>query len=132
MSKKLSEDLFVEKLESIIRLLKTKFPVDDDIATIKNKIKAAKSVSAELILMSDVGSGMLPYKQQILSGDINFFMSKDNIDMNTIKKSYNCSDEQINQTYDKIKRFYSQLSAEEQKYILTKSQEMLILYESKR
>lgn len=61
---------FVSDIQSI-------FPEDVDILTAKNALIAIRKANPKLIVKIWVKYVVVPYKAQIDSGDINFFISKD-------------------------------------------------------
>jgi hypothetical protein len=61
---------FVSDIQSI-------FPEDVDILTAKNALIAIRKANPKLIVKIWVKYVVMPYKAQIDSGDINFFISKD-------------------------------------------------------
>lgn len=69
--------VFNDHFSDFINDIQSVFPEDPDILTAKNALIAIRKTNPKLLVRIWVKYVVTPYKQQINSGDINFFITKD-------------------------------------------------------
>jgi hypothetical protein len=94
---------FVNDIQSV-------FPQDADILTAKNALLAIRKANPKLLVRVWIKYVVTPYKTQIESGDINFFISKDY----TTDLSRNDNSEKIIEAIDRLRNPIKQMTAENQ------------------
>jgi len=111
---------FVNDIQSV-------FPDDTDILTAKNALIAIRKANPKLLVKIWVKYVITPYKEQIDSGDINFFINKDY--SNDLVKSDNA--DKIMESIDRLRNPVKQMSRENQaktmKYIQNLSKLALMI-----
>jgi len=111
---------FVNDIQSV-------FPDDTDILTAKNALIAIRKANPKLLVKIWVKYVITPYKEQIDSGDINFFINKDY--SNDLVKSDNA--DKIMESIDRLRNPVKQMSTENQaktmKYIQNLSKLALMI-----
>lgn len=86
------------------------FPDDVDILTAKNALLAIRKANPKLLVKIWVKYVVNPYKQEIDSGDINFFINKDYAD-DLLK---NDNSDKIMESIDRLRNPVKQMSPENQ------------------
>jgi hypothetical protein len=94
---------FVNDIQSV-------FPQDTDILTAKNALLAIRKANPKLLVRVWIKYVVTPYKTQIESGDINFFISKDY----TTDLSRNDNSEKIIESIDRLRNPIKQMTVENQ------------------
>lgn len=94
---------FVNDIQSV-------FPQDADILTAKNALLAIRKANPKLLVRVWIKYVVTPYKTQIESGDINFFISKDY----TTDLSRNDNSEKIIEAIDRLRNPIKQMTVENQ------------------
>jgi len=111
---------FVNDIQSV-------FPDDTDILTAKNALIAIRKANPKLLVKIWVKYVITPYKEQIDSGDINFFINKDY--SNDLLKNDNA--DKIMESIDRLRNPVKQMSTENQaktmKYIQNLSKLALMI-----
>ena len=111
---------FVSDIQSI-------FPEDVDILTAKNALIAIRKANPKLIVKIWLKYVVMPYKAQIDSGDINFFISKDY--SSDLLKNDNA--DKIIEAIDRLRNPIKQMSVDNQsktmKYIQNLSKLALLI-----
>jgi len=111
---------FVSDIQSI-------FPEDVDILTAKNALIAIRKANPKLIVKIWVKYVVMPYKAQIDSGDINFFISKDYSADLVRNDNADKIMESINRLRDPIKQMSADNQAKTMKYIQNLSKLALMI-----
>lgn len=99
-------DHFVEFINDI----QSVFPEDVDILTAKNSLIAIRKANPKLIVRIWMKYVATPYNEQILAGDINFFIEKDY--SSDLTRSGN--QDQIMQSIDRLRNPVKQMNPENQ------------------
>jgi len=111
---------FVSDIQSI-------FPEDVDILTAKNALIAIRKANPKLLVRIWVKYVVIPYKSQIDSGDINFFITKD-YSADLVR---NDNADKIMESIDRLREPIKQMSADNQaktmKYIQNLSKLALMI-----
>jgi hypothetical protein len=111
---------FVSDVQSV-------FPDDTDILTAKNALLTIRKANPKLLVKIWVNYVVTPYKQQIESGDINFFVTKDY--SSDLAKNDNA--DKIMESIDRLRNPVKQMSPENQsktmKYIQNLSKLALMI-----
>lgn len=94
---------FVNDIQSV-------FPQDADILTAKNALLAIRKANPKLLVRVWIKYVVTPYKTQIESGDINFFISKDY----TTDLSRNDNSEKIIEAIDRLRNPIKQMTVDNQ------------------
>jgi hypothetical protein len=94
---------FVNDIQSV-------FPQDADILTAKNALLAIRKANPKLLVRVWIKYVVTPYKTQIESGDINFFIAKDY----TTDLARNDNSEKIIEAIDRLRNPIKQMSTENQ------------------
>ena len=106
-------DHFVEFISDI----QSVFPDDPDILTAKNALVAIRKANPKLLVKIWVKYVVTPYKSQIDSGDITFFMTKDySTDLTRTDNADKIMDS-INRLRDPIKQMSKENQDKTMKYI---------------
>ena len=111
---------FVSDIQSI-------FPEDVDILTAKNALIAIRKANPKLIVKIWLKYVVMPYKTQIDSGDINFFISKDYSADLVRNDNADKIMESINRLRDPIKQMSADNQAKTMKYIQNLSKLALMI-----
>ena len=111
---------FVSDIQSI-------FPEDVDILTAKNALIAIRKANPKLIVKIWVKYVVMPYKAQIDSGDINFFISKDYSADLVRNDNADKIMESINRLREPIKQMSDENQAKTMKYIQNLSKLALMI-----
>jgi hypothetical protein len=111
---------FVSDIQSI-------FPEDVDILTAKNALIAIRKANPKLIVKIWVKYVVMPYKAQIDSGDINFFISKDYSADLVRNDNADKIMESINRLRDPIRQMSDDNQAKTMKYIQNLSKLALMI-----
>mgnify|MGYP006879061764 CR=1 FL=1 len=69
--------VFNDHFSEFVNDIQTVFPNDPDILTAKNSLLAIRKANPKLLVRIWITYIVNPYKNQIESGDINFFINKD-------------------------------------------------------
>jgi hypothetical protein len=69
--------VFNDHFAEFVNDVQSVFPDDADILTAKNALLAIRKANPKLLVRIWIKYVYIPYKQQIESGDINFFLTKD-------------------------------------------------------
>jgi hypothetical protein len=69
--------VFNKQLEELLDDIISVFPEDPDILTAKNGLMAIRKANPKLLVRIWIKYVAVPYKKQIESGDVNFFLEKD-------------------------------------------------------
>lgn len=111
---------FVSDVQSV-------FPDDTDILTAKNALLTIRKANPKLLVKIWVNYVVTPYKQQIDSGDINFFVTKDY----SSDLARNDNADKIMESIDRLRNPVKQMSPENQsktmKYIQNLSKLALMI-----
>jgi hypothetical protein len=99
-------DHFIEFINDI----QSVFPEDVDILTAKNSLTAIRKANPKLIVRIWMKYVATPYNDQILAGDINFFLEKDYA--NDLTKTGN--QDQIMQSIDRLRNPVKQMNSDNQ------------------
>lgn len=99
-------DHFTEFLEDVHSI----FPDDTDILTAKNALTAIRKANPKLLVKFWVNYVVVPYKNQIDSGDISFFLTKDY--SSDLARSENA--DKIMNSIDRLRGPISQMSSSDQ------------------
>jgi len=118
--------IFNDHFSDFINDIQSVFPDDVDILTAKNALSAIKKANPKLIIKIWKTYIVKNYKEEIISGDISFFINKDyskDISSNNSDKIIDA----INRLRNPIKNMTSDNQLKTMKYIqnLTKISEML-------
>lgn len=100
-------DHFVEFISDI----QSVFPEDADILAAKNSLIAIRKANPKLIVKIWIKFVVTPYQEQILAGDVNFFIDKDY--SNDLTKTGNS--DQIMQSIDRLREPVKNMNPENQK-----------------
>lgn len=100
-------DHFVEFISDIHSV----FPEDADILSAKNSLIAIRKANPKLIVKIWIKYVVQPYQEQILAGDVNFFINKDY--SSDLTKSGNS--DQIMQSIDRLREPVKNMDPENQK-----------------
>jgi hypothetical protein len=111
---------FVSDIQSI-------FPEDVDILTAKNALIAIRKANPKLIVKIWLKYVVMPYKAQIDSGDINFFISKDYSADLVRNDNADKIMESINRLREPIKQMSADNQAKTMKYIQNLSKLALMI-----
>lgn len=100
-------DHFVEFISDIHSV----FPEDADILSAKNSLIAIRKANPKLIVKIWIKYVVHPYQDQIMTGDVNFFINKDY--SSDLTKSGNS--DQIMQSIDRLREPVKNMDSENQK-----------------
>lgn len=100
-------DHFVEFISDI----QSVFPEDPDILAAKNSLIAIRKANPKLIVKIWIKFVVTPYQEQILAGDVNFFIDKDY--SSDLTKTGNS--DQIMQSIDRLREPVKNMNPENQK-----------------
>lgn len=100
-------DHFVEFISDI----QSVFPEDPDILAAKNSLIAIRKANPKLIVKIWIKFVVTPYQEQILAGDVNFFIDKDY--SSDLTKTGNS--DQIMQSIDRLREPVKNMNHENQK-----------------
>lgn len=102
--------VFTEHFVEFINDIQAVFPEDPDILTAKNALIAIKKANPKLLVRIWVKYVSTPYKTQIESGDITFFLTKDySSDLTRTDNS-----DKIMESIDRLREPVKQMTAENQ------------------
>lgn len=102
--------VFNKQLEELLDDIISVFPEDPDILTAKNGLMAIRKANPKLLVRIWIKYVAVPYKQQIESGDVNFFLEKDySLDL---VRSDNA--EKIMEAIDRLRKPVKNMSPENQ------------------
>jgi hypothetical protein len=102
--------VFNDHFNEFVNDILSVFPDDADILTVKNALIAIRKANPKLLVKIWVKNVSAPYKEQIESGDINFFINKDY--SNDLVK-YDGADK-IMESIDRLRNPVKQMTAENQ------------------
>ena len=113
--------LFFSFLTDVISI----FPENNDLVIAKTSFETIKQLNTTAIVKAWYHFVYLPYKEQILGGDISFFINKDyNADLNHLSNSG-----EIMQTIDKFRQPIREMSEENKTHSLNYMQKLSTLSE---
>ena len=118
-------DHFDEFVQDILRV----FPNDRECKTASVALRALRKANPRLILTVFGESVCVPYKNEIIAGDISFFVNKDYRDDMKFKGDVNTA---VLDKIDKIRRPISQMSEEDKQSVikyLQNLQQLVFLYQ---
>jgi hypothetical protein len=119
--------VFNDHFSEFVNDIQSVFPDDADILTAKNALIAIRKANPKLLVKIWVKYVISPYKEQIDSGDINFFINKDY--SNDLVKNDNA--DKIMESIDRLRNPVKQMSPENQaktmKYIQNLSKLALMI-----
>lgn len=116
-------DHFVEFINDIQEV----FPEDPDILTAKNALIAIRKANPKLLVRIWVKYVVTPYKTQIESGDITFFLTKDYSDDLTRTDNADKIMESIDRLREPVKQMTAENQAKTMKYIQNLSKIALMI-----
>ena len=102
--------VFNDHFSEFVNDIQSVFPDDADILTAKNALIAIRKANPKLLVKIWVKYVSLPYKEQIESGNIDFFINKDY--SNDLVKSDNA--DKIMESIDRLRNPVKQMSQENQ------------------
>ena len=102
--------VFNDHFSEFVNDIQSVFPDDADILTAKNALIAIRKANPKLLVKICVKYVSLPYKEQIESGNIDFFINKDY--SNDLVKSDNA--DKIMESIDRLRNPVKQMSQENQ------------------
>lgn len=102
--------VFNDHFSEFVNDIQSVFPDDPDILTAKNALIAIRKANPKLLVKIWVKYVITPYKSQIDSGDINFFINKDY--SSDLIKSDNA--DKIMESIDRLRNPVKQMSPENQ------------------
>jgi len=102
--------VFNDHFSEFVNDIHSVFPDDADILTAKNALIAIRKANPKLLVKIWVKYVSNPYKQQIESGDINFFINKDY--SNDLVRNDNA--DKIMESIDRLRNPVKQMSTENQ------------------
>ena len=121
--------VFNDHFSEFVSDVQSVFPDNTDILTGKNALLAIRKANPKLLVKIWVLYVVTPYKQQIESGDINFFITKDY----STDLSRNDNADKIMESIDRLRNPVKHMSAENQakamKYIQNLSKLALMIPE---
>ena len=119
--------VFNDHFSDFINDIQSVFPTDTDILTAKNAFIAVRKANPKLLVRIWIKYVVTPYKTQIDSGDINFFVTKD-YSSDLVR---NDSADKIMESIDRLRNPVKQMSPENQaktmKYIQNLSKLALLI-----
>lgn len=119
--------VFNEHFAEFINDIQSVFPEDPDILTAKNALITIRKANPKLLVRIWVKYVVTPYQQQIDSGDINFFITKDYA--SDLVRNDNA--DKIMESIDRLRNPVKQMSVENQaktmKYIQNLSKLALLI-----
>lgn len=119
--------VFNDHFSEFVNDIQSVFPDDADILTAKNALIAIRKANPKLLVKIWVNYVVTPYKEQIESGNIDFFINKDY--SNDLVKSDNA--DKIMESIDRLRNPVKQMSPENQaktmKYIQNLSKLALMI-----
>jgi hypothetical protein len=119
--------VFNDHFSEFVNDIHSVFPDDADILTAKNALLAIRKANPKLLVKIWVNYVSTPYKEQIESGDINFFINKD-YSTDLVK---NDNADKIMESIDRLRNPVKQMSTENQaktmKYIQNLSKLALMI-----
>jgi hypothetical protein len=119
--------VFNDHFSEFVNDIQSVFPDDADILTAKNALIAIRKANPKLLVKIWVKYVITPYKEQIDSGDINFFINKDY--SNDLVKNDNA--DKIMESIDRLRNPVKQMSPDNQaktmKYIQNLSKLALMI-----
>ena len=119
--------VFNDHFSEFVNDIHSVFPDDADILTAKNALIAIRKANPKLLVKIWVNYVSTPYKEQIESGDINFFINKD-YSTDLVK---NDNADKIMESIDRLRNPVKQMSTENQaktmKYIQNLSKLALMI-----
>jgi hypothetical protein len=102
--------VFNDHFSEFVNDIHSVFPDDADILTAKNALIAIRKANPKLLVKIWVNYVSTPYKEQIESGDINFFINKD-YSTDLLK---NDNADKIMESIDRLRNPVKQMSTENQ------------------
>jgi hypothetical protein len=102
--------VFNDHFSEFVNDIQNVFPDDADILTAKNALIAIRKANPKLLVKIWITYVVNPYKQQIYSGDINFFINKDY--SNDLARNDNA--DKIMESIDRLRNPIKQMSSENQ------------------
>jgi hypothetical protein len=119
--------VFNDHFSEFVNDIQSVFPDDADILTAKNALIAIRKANPKLLVKIWTNYVSTPYKEQIESGDINFFINKD-YSSDLVK---NDNADKIMESIDRLRNPVKQMSTENQaktmKYIQNLSKLALMI-----
>lgn len=102
--------VFNDHFSEFVNDIQSVFPDDVDILTAKNALITIRKANPKLLVKIWITYVVTPYKQQIDSGDINFFINKDY--SKDLAKNDNA--DKIMESIDRLRNPIKQMSSENQ------------------
>jgi hypothetical protein len=102
--------VFNDHFTEFVNDIQSVFPDDADILTAKNALLAIRKANPKLLVKIWINYVVTPYKAQIDSGDINFFINKD-YSTDLVK---NDNADKIMESIDRLRNPVKQMSQENQ------------------
>jgi hypothetical protein len=119
--------VFNDHFSEFVNDIQNVFPDDADLLTAKNALITIRKANPKLLVKIWITYVVTPYKQQIDSGDINFFINKDY--SNDLARNDNA--DKIMESIDRLRNPIKQMSSENQaktmKYIQNLSKLALMI-----
>lgn len=121
--------VFNDHFAEFVNDVQSVFPDDPDILTAKNVLLAIRKANPKLLVKIWIKYVVTPYKEQINTGDINFFITKDY--SSDLARNDNAS--KIMESIDRLRNPVKQMSADNQaktmKYIQNLSKLAILIPE---
>ena len=119
--------VFNDHFAEFVNDIQSVFPDDPDILTAKNAFIAVRKANPKLLVRIWIKYVVTPYKEQINSGDINFFLSKDY--SSDLAKNDNADKimESIDRLRNPVKQMSDENRAKTMKYIQNLSKLALMI-----
>ena len=105
--------VFNDHFSEFVNDIQSVFPDDADILTAKNALIAIRKANPKLLVKIWVKYVSLPYKEQIESGNIDFFINKDY--SNDLVKSDNA--DKIMESIDRLRNPVKEMTPDNSKFI---------------
>ena len=121
--------VFNDHFSEFVNDIQSVFPDDPDILTAKNALFAIRKANPKLLVKIWIKFVYTPYKNEIDSGNINFFITKDYSD--DLAQAKNDNADKIMESIDRLRKPVKEMSAENQaktmKYIQNLSKLSLLV-----
>uniref|UniRef100_A0A6C0KNY3 Uncharacterized protein n=1 Tax=viral metagenome TaxID=1070528 RepID=A0A6C0KNY3_9ZZZZ len=119
--------VFNDHFSDFVNDIHSVFPEDVDILTAKNALLAIRKANPKLIVKIWVNYVVTPYKSQIESGDINFFINKDYSNDLSVNENSDKIMESIDRLRNPVKQMSEENQAKTMKYIQNLSKLALMI-----
>ena len=119
--------VFNDHFSDFVNDIHSVFPEDVDILTAKNALLAIRKANPKLIVKIWVNYVVTPYKLQIESGDINFFINKDYSNDLSVNENSDKIMESIDRLRNPVKQMSEENQAKTMKYIQNLSKLALMI-----